>query len=77
MAGVTAAVPHLPDIIDQPGLVNSLDVDMVDMTIPLGDPTSQTYATIAPNSSEQTQIPGSNDGTPGLPGASQNWYWKS
>jgi len=70
MAGVTAAVPHLPDLMDQAGMVDNLDVDMVDMTMPLGDPTSQNYAPIAPNSSEQRPVASSSDGTPALPGAS-------
>src|SRR5215469_14132313 len=70
MAGVTATVPHLPDLMDQAGMVDNLDVDMVDMTMPLGDPTSQNYAPIAPNSSEQTPMASSNDGTPSLPGTS-------
>lgn len=60
MAGVTATVPHLPDL-----MVDSLDVDMIDMTMPL-DPTSQTYTPIAPNSSEQTPMASGSDGTAGL-----------
>lgn len=62
MAGVAPAAAPL-DMLDQSGMLEGVDVDMLDTAMPLIDPTANTYAPMAPNSSEQTPIASSADGS--------------
>lgn len=62
MASIAPAIPPL-DLMDQSGMLDGVDVDMMDSGLPLIDPTANTYAPIAPSSSEQTPIASSADGS--------------
>jgi PAS domain S-box-containing protein len=51
------------DLMDQSGMLDGLDVDMLDTAMPMIDQTANTYGPMPSNSTEPTPIPSNSDGS--------------